>query len=129
MSESIEELQALVEREKASLTEHLAELEQKVRENTDWRVQVARRPLAAVGIALAGGVALGMLGGGRRRSAPARVDAPNTTSEPRPAAEPSPVVAHLQDAAVSIAAGIMVGFLRDFLQHEAPAKTEPATPV
>jgi hypothetical protein len=121
MSESLTELQDLLAREKDALAGNLAELEQKVRDTTDWRLQVERRPLPAVALVAAGGMILGMLGGSRR---PQR----RPTEETAEPATPSPVVEHLQDAAVSIAAGLMVGLLRDFLAND-PSTKEPATPA
>ncbi len=128
MNESLSELQAIVEREKASLSENLTALEQKVRDTTDWRVQVARRPLPAVALVAAGGLILGMLGGSSRKRR-ATQDEPREPAEPSEPSEPSPVVEHLQDAAVSIAAGLMVGLLRDFLASDPTPAKEPTTPA
>lgn len=60
--------------EKAALAENLEALEGKARDLTDWRQQVRKRPLPAVGVALAGGVVLAMVAGGRRPGVRRRPD-------------------------------------------------------
>lgn len=58
-------LQHAIALEKIALVENLAALEVRTRELTDWRWQVRQRPLASVGVALAGGAVLAMLTAGR----------------------------------------------------------------
>ena len=60
--------------EKAALSENLETLEDKARELTDWRRQVRKRPLEAVGVALASGVVLAVIAGRRRPGARRRPD-------------------------------------------------------
>jgi hypothetical protein len=52
------------------LGSNLQELEDKVKDATNWRVQFERHPLALLGIAFAGGLLLSAGVGGRRRRAP-----------------------------------------------------------
>jgi len=66
MTKLTDRLQHELDVEKASLAENLGELEIKARQLADWRRQVKRHPLAAVGVALAGGVALAMFAGPRK---------------------------------------------------------------
>lgn len=67
MIENTLQLRSEINAERSALAENLHELELKARALTDWRAQVNRHPLAMVGVALAGGVALAMLVPPRRR--------------------------------------------------------------
>jgi len=61
-----ERLERDIAREKETLADNLTALEVRARELTDWRWQTRQRPLAAVGVALLGGLALAMVAGPRR---------------------------------------------------------------
>ncbi|MBI3504395.1 MAG: hypothetical protein HY059_06100 [Proteobacteria bacterium] len=69
MTRETARLEREIEEEKSALAANLHELEAKARALTDWRHQVRRHPLASVGVALAGGVALALIAGGGNRGA------------------------------------------------------------
>ncbi len=74
--------------EKAALSENLETLEDKARELTDWRRQVRKRPLEAVGVALATGVVLAVVVGRRRPGARRRPDTGDDLGAPSLLAHP-----------------------------------------
>lgn len=65
MTSETERLEREIALERVELAENLAALEVRARELTDWRWQVRHRPLAAVGVAMAGGVLLAAMTGPR----------------------------------------------------------------
>jgi hypothetical protein len=69
MTTDIARLEREIAAERAELLANLALLEDRARALTDWRRQVRKRPLAAVGAAAAGGLVLAMLTDRRPRSA------------------------------------------------------------
>lgn len=75
--------------EQHAIGEHLHELETRVRDVGDWRVQVDRRPLVVLGLAFGGGVALSALVGKRRRRRRQNAAAPLADGAERAPAEPS----------------------------------------
>ena len=69
MTTDIARLEREIAAERADLLANLALLEDRARALTDWRRQVRKQPLAAVGAAAAGGLLLAMMTDGRPRSA------------------------------------------------------------
>lgn len=69
MTTDIARLEREIAAERAELLANLALLEDRARALTDWRRQVRKRPLAAVGAAAAGGLLLAMLTDRRPRLA------------------------------------------------------------
>lgn len=123
-----ERLEREIALEKVALTENLAALAVKARELADWRWQVQQRPLASVGMALAGGVVLAILT--RRRLPGARR---RTESGDDRAAGPSllehPIVERFVAALVVVAAEKAVEVLSEILPglpgamaHESPTR-------
>ncbi|MHB8837816.1 MAG: hypothetical protein ACYC7F_02560 [Gemmatimonadaceae bacterium] len=87
--------------ERAALLANLALLEDRARALTDWRQQVRKRPLQAVGVAAAGGVLLALMAG-RRRSPVSAAPAPDGADEARP--RPHPIVDRIVSALAVVAA-------------------------
>jgi hypothetical protein len=58
-----------IQQQRQELGDNLQQLENKVRDTVDWRVQFSERPMAGIGIAFAGGFLLSMLmpGGGESK--------------------------------------------------------------
>ena len=126
-------LQRELDAEKAALAENLSALEAKARGITDWRAHVGKHPLAAVGVALVGGMALAMLTRRRpivivHRGAP-RTDgaAPASTAE---SLMSNPVVGRVVEALVAVAAAKAVDVLSDMIPGFSGhvATEEPAPP-
>lgn len=69
MTTDIARLEREIAAERAELLANLALLEDRARALTDWRRQVRKRPLIAVGAAAVGGLLLAMMAGGRARTA------------------------------------------------------------
>jgi type IV secretory pathway VirB10-like protein len=69
MTTDIARLEQEIAAERAELLANLALLEDRARALTDWRRHVRKRPLAAVGVAAAGGLLLAMLTDRRPRAA------------------------------------------------------------
>ena len=74
--------------EKAALSENLETLEERARELTNWRRQVRKRPLEAVGVALATGVVLAVVAGRRRPGVRRRPDTGEDGGSPSLLAHP-----------------------------------------
>ena len=109
-----ERLEREIALEKVALTENLAALEVKTRELTDWRWQVRQRPLASVGVALAGGVVLAMLTARRAPRARRRPEAGDDRAA-GPSMLQHPIVERLVGALAVIAAEKAVEVLSDML--------------
>src|SRR5690349_17479983 len=68
MDEKPDEIMNHIESQRDQLGRNLNELEARVKRTTDWRAQVDRNPMVAMGLALGGGLLLGSMVGGRHRS-------------------------------------------------------------
>ena len=67
MDEKPDEIMNHIESQRDQLGRNLNELETRVKRTTDWRAQVDRNPMLAMGVALGGGLLIGsMVGRGRR---------------------------------------------------------------
>lgn len=70
MGQRSDEIKKHIDTQRSELSENLERLEERVKSTTDWRAQVDRRPMTALGIAFGGGLLLGaMMPGMGRRSA------------------------------------------------------------
>lgn len=67
MDETANQIERQMSIERGRLGENLRELQTKVEETTDWRVQFRKRPMAIMGAALGGGLLLGLMTGGKSR--------------------------------------------------------------
>jgi ElaB/YqjD/DUF883 family membrane-anchored ribosome-binding protein len=61
MDERTSQIVEEIVEERQRLGDNIAELERKVRDSTSWRVYFERRPWAALGVALGGGLLLSAL--------------------------------------------------------------------
>jgi len=61
MGETADEIRSEIERTRERLGQDLTALESRVKEETDWRVQVARRPWVFVGAAFGVSLAVGLM--------------------------------------------------------------------
>lgn len=127
MKDDTERLEREIALEKAALADNLVTLESKAREVTDWRWQVRQRPLASVGVAVAGGVILAMLTGGRAPRG-RRGEAPGEDAA-GPARHSHPVVDRLVSALALVAAEKAVEVISEMLPGLPAAMTNepPAT--
>lgn len=66
MGERAAQIEKEIQQERGELDKNLHELEQRVRDTTDWRVQFDRHPMLLMGVALGAGVALSTAVGGKR---------------------------------------------------------------
>ena len=67
MGEKSEQIERTIESERGQLGSNLNELQARVEEATDWRVQFQKRPMLLMGVALGGGFVLASLTGRRPR--------------------------------------------------------------
>ncbi len=82
MENTAKQIEDHIEQTRESLGSHLDELEQKVRNATDWRQQFRARPTTLLGLAFGGGVVLAvLLGGPGRRSGKRQQAGPSASSE------------------------------------------------
>lgn len=70
MDERPDQIEDHIRSTQRELGSNLKELEDKVKDATNWRVQFERHPIALLGIAFAGGLLLSAGLGGRRRRTP-----------------------------------------------------------
>lgn len=66
MGQTADTIRNDIESRRQEMTHDIDELEQRARAMTDWRQQLNDRPMAALGVAAAGGLLLGMLTGGSK---------------------------------------------------------------
>lgn len=116
MNDEMARIQNEIDAEKAVLADNLSELEDKAREVTDWRLQVGKRPLEAVGVAMAAGVAIAMLTkrGGRRAVAPHEGNG-NGSAPAGSVGWSHPVIDRVLNALVAVAAAKAVEVIGDSL--------------
>jgi hypothetical protein len=68
MDEKPDEIMNQIESQRERLGQNLNELESRVKRSTDWRAQFDKNPMLLMGAALGGGVLLGSIVGGTKRS-------------------------------------------------------------
>ncbi len=68
MGQTSNQIERQIGAERGELGQNLHELQAKVEEVTDWRVQFQKRPIAIIGAAFGGGLLLASMTGGRSRS-------------------------------------------------------------
>ena len=68
MAESTAHLESEIQGARQALDSNVEELGRRMHDATDWRYHLGRRPMAWIGVALAGGVLLGLNSGRRRRA-------------------------------------------------------------
>lgn len=151
MDEHPDQIEDHIRSTQRELGSNLEELENKVKDATDWRVQFERHPVACLGIAFAGGLLLSAGLGGRRRPSSTydRIWTPaaahmSGTGLRNPANDPGfgprEKSSHVWDGikgALLAAAGTQVSnvlgeFLPGFKEHaaaESSATPQSATPV
>jgi hypothetical protein len=116
-----DEIEDHIKSTQRELGSNLQELENKVKDATDWRVQFERHPMALLGAAFAGGILLSAGLGGRRRGGDdpgSHVHAPNLSMpSSRPAPErksaPSDIWNNIKGALVAAAGTQMSTVLGD----------------
>lgn len=80
MDESPDQIEEHIRSTRRELESNLQELEHRVKDATDWRIQFERHPWAFLGAALAGGILLSAALGGHRR--PVRWSARGESTRP-----------------------------------------------
>lgn len=68
MGEKSDQIERHIKEQRAELGDNIVQLQAKVRDAFNWRVQFENRPMTMIGIALGGGVVLASLFGCRSRS-------------------------------------------------------------
>lgn len=84
MENTAKQIEDHIEQTRESLGSHLNELEQKVRNAADWRLQFQARPATLLGLAFGGGVVLAALLGGPGRRTGKRQQARRYSSSETP---------------------------------------------
>jgi len=73
MGERADQIEKEIQQERGELDKNLHELERRVRDTTDWRVQFNRHPMLMMGLALGAGVALSTAVGRRTNGSSASI--------------------------------------------------------
>jgi hypothetical protein len=126
MGERSDQITRKIERTRGELGANLNELENKMRDVTDWRKHVEKNPLTMIGIAFGGGVLLSQVFGGpsrtRRHYRPRNVRDGEVRSSTASAAPDT--WGKIKGALVGVAAGKVEDFLRTAVPgfHEQYAK-------
>src|SRR3982751_523792 len=68
MDEKPDQIMSHIESQRDQLGRNLNELETRVKGATDWRVQFDKNPMLMMGVALGGGLLLGSIVGGSKKS-------------------------------------------------------------
>lgn len=127
MNDDIARIQHEIDSEKAALASNLSALEVKAREVTDWRVQVRKHPLGAVGVALAAGVAVAVLTKRGPRGHATHDGSGNGATASGASPWSHPVVDRVINALVAVAAAKAVEIISESLPEFAEQlKQEPA---
>lgn len=66
MGETPDQIERQITAERVELGQNLRELQSKVEQTVDWRVQFAKRPMALLGAAFGGGLLLAFMTTGKR---------------------------------------------------------------
>lgn len=74
MGEKSSQIERRIAAERGELGQNLNELQSKVQEVTDWRIQFQKRPMLMLGVAVGGGLLLASVTGRRSRSGRHYVD-------------------------------------------------------
>jgi uncharacterized protein DUF3618 len=67
MGETTNQIERRIDAERDQLGQNLHELQTKVEEATDWRLQFQKRPMAFIGAAFGTGLLFALVAGGRSR--------------------------------------------------------------
>lgn len=115
------QIEAHIERTREALGSNLNELERKVKAVADWKQQFQKWPVASLGLAFGGGVALAAIVGGRsKRNGKLRPTKPPIGADPlyRTGRQNGAAIeawANVKGALISVAATRLLGFVEDVL--------------
>ena len=137
MGETINEIERDLAAERVDLRRNLGELEIKARQLTDWRHYYRNHPAQLIGVALAGGVVLGVIAGGgstayrdRFPEAPGAGDALAPRPRSRAMSRLHDDWQHISDALMGVASAKLMEFVgnlvpgfHDQLHREHPSAT------
>lgn len=119
MGQTTHEIEAHIEDTRQHLGSNLHELEQKVKDATDWKHHYKTNPGTLLGVAAGGGLLLAMmLGGGKRRRMPAGPSLHGV--QPYSMPSPQKVKAlqtwdHIKDALLGVAATRFTGYVNELV--------------
>jgi hypothetical protein len=131
VAQTIDQIEAHIDRTRERLGADFRELEQRVSAATDWRTHYERAPQMFLGAAVAGGVVLALaLSGKRSRREPEmRVHQPRTLHGDRVRNQTSEVIANMTSALIGLGAAKLMAYIDDLLpgfdqQYRQAAHTE-----
>ena len=117
MGETINEIERELAAERIDLSRNLGELETKARQLTDWRHYYRNHPGQLIGAALASGVVLGIMAGGRSSSSSSNYEyaAVPDQSAPKPKSRALTRLEqdwqHISDALMGVASAKVMEFV------------------
>ena len=119
MGQTTHEIEAHIEDTRQHLGSNLHELEQKVKDATDWKHHYKTSPATLLGVAAGGGVLLAMLlGGGKRKRMPAgpSIHGAQALSMPSPQKQKAlQTWDHIKDALLGVAATRFTGYVNELV--------------
>ena len=115
MGETINEIERELAAERVELSRNLGELETRARQLTDWRHYYRTHPGQLIGAALASGVVLGIISGGKSSSSHHEYAAVPDSQAPRPKSRARSRLEqdwqHISDALMGVASAKVMEFV------------------
>jgi hypothetical protein len=132
MGQTTDQIENQIEKTRDDLGANFQELEQKVKEITDWRHHYQNHPMTLMGVAFGGGLLVATLFGGTRRRRSA-IPSPASNVMSRPTRKAVDTWDQIQEALVGVAAArvtdfvgeLIPGFAEQFHNKTKPQSSQP----
>jgi hypothetical protein len=133
MGQTTHQIENQIEKTRDDLGANFQELEQKVKEITDWRHHYQNHPMTLMGVAFAGGLVVATIFGGTRRRRSVVPSPVSTSVMSRPRRKAVDTWDQIQEALVGVAAArvtdfvgeLIPGFAEQFRGKTTPPSSQP----